>query len=255
VYDGSRHRLTPERATEIQEQLGADIAMVLDVCPGLPAEADVIRTAVTRTREWAARCRDAHHRRDQALFGIVQGGTDPDLRQAAARDIVGLGFDGYAVGGLSVGESRAEMLPALEAALSELPWGRTRYLMGVGDPVAIVEAVALGVDQFDCVLPTRLARHGTVLTAAGRLSLRRAENAADDSPLDPCCACSVCRRWSRAYLRHLLVVGEPAGGRLLTLHNLAWMVSFMDAIRAAISGGSLAALRDEVRAGWDTSVG
>ena len=250
TYDGSSHRLTPERAVQVQEQLGADIQMALDVCAPLPSPHEVLRDACERTLAWAARARDAHRRPDQALFGICQGGTDPDLRAESARRTVALGFDGYGIGGLSVGEPRAEMLPALEAAVAELPDDRPRYLMGVGDPLALVDGVARGVDQFDCVLPTRLGRHGTALTHGGRLSLRRADLAEDDGALDPACGCAVCRRWSRAYLRHLLMVDEPVAGRLLTLHNLAWILGLMDRIRDAVAAGTLAALRDEIAAVW-----
>jgi queuine tRNA-ribosyltransferase len=255
TYDGSAHRLTPEDAVEIQARLGADIQMVLDVCPPLPSPPEVVRTAVDRTAAWARRARSAHDRRraegsTQSLFGIVQGGVDPALRAEAAARTVEIGFDGYGIGGLSVGESRDEMLPALEAAVGALPADQPRYLMGVGDPVGLVEAVALGVDMFDCVLPTRLARHGTILTSAGRLHLRRAENADDAGPLDPACPCSVCGRWSRGYLRHLLQVGEPTAARLLTLHNLAWVLALVDRVRGAIETGGLAAVRAEVAATW-----
>jgi queuine tRNA-ribosyltransferase len=250
TYDGSLHRLTPERAVAIQEQLGADIQMVLDVCPGLPAPPEVVRTAVERTAAWAARARRAHRREGQAIFGIVQGGTDYALRAESARRTVELDFDGYGIGGLSVGEPRGQMLEALAAAVAELPPDRPRYLMGVGDPVGLVEAVALGVDQFDCVLPTRLARHGSVLTSAGRLHLRNAAFTHDEEPLDPSCPCPVCGRWSRAYLRHLLSVGEPSAARLLTLHNLAWLLAFVDRIGHAIRDGSLERLRSDTASNW-----
>jgi queuine tRNA-ribosyltransferase len=256
TYDGSTHRLTPERAVRLQQQLGADIQMVLDVCPALPATDDVLRVAVERTAAWAVRARDAMQpARDngstQALFGIVQGGVDPVLRKESARRTVEIGFDGYAIGGLSVGEHRDEMLASLDVTTAELPSDVPRYLMGVGDPVGIVEAVALGVDMFDCVLPTRLARHGTILTSGGRLNLRNAALARDASPLDTSCACPVCARWSRAYLRHLLRVHEPTAARLLTLHNVGWLLGLVDRTRAAIAEGSLATLRAEVAAAWD----
>ncbi|MHB8468060.1 MAG: tRNA guanosine(34) transglycosylase Tgt [Acidimicrobiales bacterium] len=251
TYDGSTHRFTPEAAVRVQERLGADIAMVLDVCPPLPAPREVVRLAAERTLAWATRARDAHGGGQQALFGIVQGGADPDLRGECARRTVALGFDGYGIGGLSVGESRAEMLLALAPVLEELPADRPRYLMGVGDPVGLVEAVALGVDQFDCVQPTRLGRHGTALTGAGRLHLKRAAYQVDGGPLDPDCGCPVCARWSRAYLRHLVMVGEPTAARLLTIHNLAWTFALMERIRAAIAEGSLDALRAEVAAVWE----
>jgi len=250
TYDGSSHRLTPEGAVAVQELLGADIQVALDVCPPLPSPPEVVRLAVDRTAAWARRAREAHHRPGQALFCVVQGGLDAGLRVESARRSVELGFDGYAVGGLSVGESRAEMLDALAVTVAELPPGQPRYLMGVGDPLGLVESVAMGVDMFDCVWPTRLARHGTVLTSDGRLHLRNAAYARDAGPLDPTCPCSVCARWSRAYLRHLLMVGERGAGRLITLHNLAWTLSVVTEARKAVMAGSYNALRDRMAATW-----
>jgi queuine tRNA-ribosyltransferase len=250
TYDGSRHRFTPEGAVATQELLGADIQMVLDVCPPLPSPDVVVRRAVDRTAAWAARARVAHRRDDQSLVGIVQGGTDPGLRAESARRTVALGFDGYGIGGFSVGEPRHEMLPALAATLGELPADRPRYLMGVGDPASLVEAVALGVDQFDCVLQTRLGRHGTALTATGRLSLRNAVHARSDEPIDPTCQCEVCRRHSRGYLRHLFQVGEPTALRLVSLHNLAWTFQLMDEMRAAIAAGTFEGVRRRVLEHW-----
>ena len=250
TYDGSTHRLTPEGALRVQEQLGADIAMVLDVCPPLPSPPAVLRLAVERTASWAGRSRRAHRREGQALFGIVQGGVDEALRAESAARTVEVGFDGYAVGGLSVGEGRVEMLAALAAAVAVLPEGAPRYLMGVGDALGLVDAVALGIDLFDCVLPTRLARHGTVLTADGRFHLRNAAYARDEGPLDATCPCVVCGRWSRAYLRHLLRVGDPGAARLLTVHNLAWTLALVARVRAAVRVGKLAEVRAEVAAAW-----
>ena len=249
VYDGSSHRLTPESAVATQELLGADIQMVLDVCPPLPSPPAVVELAARRTEAWAIRARHAHRRDDQSLFGIVQGGISESLRVSSAAACVEQDFDGYGIGGLSVGETRDEMLPALAAAISQLPADRPRDLMGVGDPVSIVEAVALGVDQFDCVLPTRLGRHGTALTSAGRVQLRAARYADEDGPVDPACPCPVCVRHSRGYLRHLFATGEPTASRLLTVHNVAWVLALMGAIRAAIADGSfaLAARRGAVR--------
>jgi queuine tRNA-ribosyltransferase len=255
IYDGARVRVTPESAVEAQGLIGSDIQMVLDVCATLPASADVLRTAVDRTAEWAERAR-RHHRRleakpeGQALFGIVQGGTDPVLRKESARRTVDLEFDGYAVGGLSVGEPRDAMIETLAATVPHLPPETPRYLMGVGDPVGLVEAVALGVDQFDCVAPTRMARHGTVLTAGGRLNLRNAVYAADDRPLDPSCPCATCSRYSRGYLRHLITVGEPTASRLVTLHNLAYLLALMGEIRAAIAENRLDELRRRTTEVW-----
>jgi queuine tRNA-ribosyltransferase len=250
TYDGSTHRLTPEGAVEVQAKLGADIQMVLDVCPPLPSPPDVLRQAVERTAAWAARASGVPRREGQALFGIVQGGVDEALRDESARRTVDIGFDGYGIGGLSVGESRAEMLPALAAAVAVLPADAPRYLMGVGDPAGLVEAIGLGVDLFDCVLPTRLARHGTVLTSTGRFNLRGGAYALDDGPLDPTCECAVCRRWSRAYLRHLLRVDEPTAPRLLTLHNVWWTLALMREAQAAVREGRFDSLRREVLAVW-----
>ena len=253
TYDGSTHRLTPELAVEVQQRIGADIQMVLDVCPPLPSPPDVIRRAVERTAAWAARAKAAHTGEaatTQALFGIVQGGVDEALRRESAARTAEIGFPGYGIGGFSVGEPRHEMLPALAAAIAALPPERPRYLMGVGDPVGLVEAIALGIDMFDCVLPTRLARHGSVLTANGRLQIRNAAYAADPAPLDDSCPCAVCGRYSRAYLRHLLQVGEPAALQLLTHHNLAWTLALIATTREAIAAGNLAQVRAVISAAY-----
>ncbi len=250
TYDGSLHRFTPEVAVHTQQLLGADIQMVLDVCPPLPSPPDVIRRAVERTAAWAARAKSAHQRTDQALFGIVQGGVDITLRSESAQRTVAIGFDGYGIGGLSVGETRAEMLPALAAALEHLPADRPRYLMGVGDPASLVEAVALGVDQFDCVMQTRIGRHGTALTAAGKLHVKNAQYAQADEPLDSECACEVCARHSRGYIRHLFQVGEPTGSRLVSLHNIAWTLQLMASMRAAIAAGTFDRLRSQLLTIW-----
>jgi queuine tRNA-ribosyltransferase len=250
VYDGSTHRFTPESAVAVQELLGADIQMVLDVCPPLPSPPQVIGLAVERTSAWAERARAAHCRDGQSLFGIVQGGTDEELRATSACRAVALDFDGYGIGGLSVGETRAEMLPALAAAIAHLPVDRPRYLMGVGDPASLVEAVAAGVDQFDCVMPTRLGRHGTALTSSGKVQVKAARHGSEDDPVDRDCSCPVCARHSRGYLRHLFSVGEPTASRLLTMHNVSWTLQLMDRMRAAIAVGAFAALRADVLAVW-----
>lgn len=250
TYDGSSHRFTPESAVEVQQLIGADIQMALDVCPPLPSPSTVIRTSVDRTAQWAQRARDAHARRDQSLFGIVQGGTDQLLRRESAERTVTLDFDGYGIGGLSVGETREEMLPALASALAVLPEDRPRYLMGVGDPASMVEAVNLGVDQFDCVMQTRLGRHGTALTSLGRVNLKRAEFISSDEPIDSLCKCSVCRRHSRGYLRHLFQVGEPTASRLVSVHNVAWTFALMDQMRTAITAGTFQELRRQIIAVW-----
>jgi queuine tRNA-ribosyltransferase len=250
TYDGTTHRFTPELAVETQQLLGADIQMVLDVCPPLPSPPDVIRLAVERTAAWAARARAHHTRGDQALFGIVQGGTSVALRADSARRTAALDFDGYGIGGLSVGETRDEMVPALAAALVHLPTDRPRYLMGVGDPAGMVEAVNLGVDQFDCVMQTRLGRHGTALTGGGRVNLKRQEFALVDEPIDPECVCAVCSRHSRGYLRHLFKVGEPTASRLVSLHNVAWTIRLLDDMRAAIEAGTFQELRRSIMSVW-----
>jgi queuine tRNA-ribosyltransferase len=250
TYDGSMHRFTPETAVDVQQRIGADIQMVLDVCTSLPATDADIRLALERTHAWAIRARAAHTRADQSLFGIVQGGIHEAMRRESALRTVDVGFDGYAIGGLSVGETRDEMLPALAAAIEHLPADRPRYLMGVGDPASIVEAVALGVDQFDCVLQTRLGRHGTALTSGGKLHVKNARFALDDSPLDPECPCWVCARHSRGYVRHLMQAGEPTASRLVSVHNIAWTLHLMDRIRAAITDGTFGALRREILAVW-----
>jgi queuine tRNA-ribosyltransferase len=250
VYDGSTHRFTPESAVATQELLGADIQMVLDVCPPLPSPVDVVRTAVERTSAWAKRARAAHRRDGQALFGIVQGGIDEVMRAEHAKRTAELDFDGYGIGGLSVGETRQQMLPALAAAIEHLPADRPRYLMGVGDPASLVEAIALGVDQFDCVMQTRLGRHGTALTATGKLQLKNAVHARSEEPIDAACGCEVCARHTRGYLRHLLQVGEPTASRLISIHNVAWTLDLMARCRAAIEAGGFDTLRNQVLAVW-----
>ncbi len=253
TYDGGTHRLTPESAVALQVAFGSDLQMVLDVCAPLPSDTDVLQRAVDRTAAWAARARRAfldHERPDLSQLGILQGGTDQALRAESAERTIDVGFDGYAIGGLSVGESRDAMLETLAATIPLLPDDQPRYLMGLGDPLGIVESVALGVDLFDCVIPTRHARHGTILSAEGRYNLKRAENATADVPLDHTCGCPVCARWSRAYLRHLLVVDEPTAPRLITIHNLWWTFRLVDEVRAAVAAGDLAPVRSRIAAAY-----
>ena len=250
TYDGSTHRFTPETAVKVQQRIGADIQMVLDVCTALPATDADVRLALERTAAWAVRARNSHTRSDQSLFGIVQGGTHEAMRAESAQRTVEIGFDGYAIGGLSVGETREEMLPALAAAVEHLPADRPRYLMGVGDPASIVEAVALGVDQFDCVLQTRLGRHGTALTSQGKLHVKNARHARDDAPLDDKCSCPVCARHSRGYIRHLMQAGEPTASRLVSMHNVSWTLQLMESIRASIAADTFGDLRAGILAVW-----
>jgi queuine tRNA-ribosyltransferase len=249
-YDGSWQRLGPEGAVVRQELLGADIQMVLDVCTELPAPREALVEAGERTLAWARRARQAHSRPGQLLFGIAQGGTETDLRAEYATRLVDIGFDGYGIGGLSVGETPEEMATALAAAVGALPADKPRYLMGVGDPASLMTAIGLGVDMFDCVLPTRLARHGTALTSMGRLAAKASRFATDGSPLDPGCYCPVCSRHSRAYIRHLFNVGEPSAGRLVSLHNLAWLSQLVHQARQAVVEGHFAQMARTVAEVW-----
>ncbi|MEX1093565.1 MAG: tRNA guanosine(34) transglycosylase Tgt [Acidimicrobiia bacterium] len=242
--DGNPVHLTPESAVRIQEDLGADIIMVLDVCVGLPAPAEVVKAEMERTLRWAERCLTAHQRPDQGLFGIIQGGVDPDLRVLSARETAQMDFPGFGIGGLSVGESSSERNLAVEAATSELPSDRPRYVMGLGDPEGLLDAVARGVDMFDCVLPTRHARHGKVMTASGDFNIRNQEFELDTAPLDTSCSCLTCASYSRAYLRHLFRMKEISAMRLLSIHNLSFLTNLMSDAREAISDGRFAAFHD-----------
>ena len=249
--DGSEHRFTPEKAIAIQQNLGADIIVCLDEC-AVPDDYDYNVEALARTHTWAERCKAAKTRGDQALFGIVQGGVFPDLREQSARFLTEVGFDGYAIGGLSVGETKEEMHGMLEVLDPLLPADQPRYLMGVGTPADLVECVARGVDMFDCVLPTRMARNGSALTRdpgpdpsrPGRINLRNARFADDPAPLEPGCTCYACAHFSRAYVRHLVKANEILGHHLLTLHNLHLMLTIAREIREAILEGRFQAYRE-----------
>jgi queuine tRNA-ribosyltransferase len=219
--------------------------MVLDECPAYLAPREAISAATERTTRWARRCRESHRRNDQWLFGIVQGGVHLDLRQRSARELTALDFDGYALGGLSVGEPRADLLRVLDGVTPALPADRPRYLMGVGTPEDILDAVARGVDLFDCVLPTRNARNGQLFTSHGRLSIRNARFREDPRPADPACGCYTCRTVSRAYLRHLHVAGEISAATLMTIHNLAYYLDTMRRIRQSIGSGRFEEFREE----------
>lgn len=246
VYDGSRHVFTPELAVRIQAELGADIIMAFDQCaPGTLARAE-IEAAVERTTRWAAACKAAHRREDQLLVGIVQGGVDEGLRRRSAAEIMGVGFDAYAIGGLSVGERGDEMLATVELMDDVLPADRLRYFMGIGDPVGMLEVVRRGVDVFDCVLPTRLARTGTAFSVEGRLNLRNARFAADLRPLDEACDCYACRTFTRAYVRHLVLQKEMLGAQLLSQHNLRVLIRLTEDARAAIRAGRFADFANHV---------
>ncbi len=241
--DGSPQHITPERSIEIQEALGADIIMAFDECVALPASPQLVREAVRRTSLWARRCLAAKRRTDQALFGIVQGGLDPDLRKQSADDLVAMGFDGYAVGGLSVGEEQSLRNETLAATVAHLPSDKPRYLMGVGLPDDLVEGVARGIDLFDCVVPSRHGRTGWLFTSFGRVRIRNAKYARDERPIDPSCACPVCTKYSRAYLHHLFLVKEMLGVRLNTIHNLYFYAGLMEQIRQAIASGTFSEFR------------
>jgi queuine tRNA-ribosyltransferase len=244
--DGSLLELTPERAVAIQEALGADIAMCLDHCPALPASKEDIAAAVGRTVRWAARCQAARSRSDQALYGILQGGAHADLRAECAEALTALGFDGYAVGGVSVGEDREQVRAALEVSTHRLPADRPRYLMGVGRPQDILDAVATGIDLFDCVLPTRNGRNATCLTDQGPVKLRNAAHRFDPRPVEPGCGCLACHNFSRAYLRHLFLAHEMLGPTLASIHNVAYLQRLTLRVREAITQGRFVQLRAEV---------
>lgn len=238
--DGTPHELTPERAMEIQELLDADITMVLDECTPFPATEPVARESMERSMRWAARCREAFTRRPgYGLFGIVQGSVYPDLRRRSAEALIGIGFDGYAVGGLAVGEGQQAMFEVLEATVPHLPTDRPRYLMGVGKPADIVGAVKRGIDMFDCVLPTRSGRTGQAFTRRATLNIFNARHRDDPRPLDPDCPCPTCADYSRAYLHHLFKAKEMLGPILLTRHNLHYYQQLMAGLREAVAAGRL----------------
>ena len=245
--DGSRHFMTPEKSIEIQNIIGSDIMMCFDECAPSDADYEYTRKSMEMTSRWAARCKDAHARPDeQALFGIVQGGMFEDLRARSARDLVAMDFPGYSIGGLSVGESKDTMFHLLDTTVPLLPKDKPRYLMGVGSVDALIEGVIRGVDMFDCVLQTRIARNGTAMTSQGRVVVRNAGYADDFSPLDPECDCPVCQNYSRAYIRHLIKCNEILGARLLTYHNLYFTLKLMEKVREAIRSDTLLDLKKDV---------
>jgi queuine tRNA-ribosyltransferase len=248
--DGSPIFLGPKESMEIQRTLGSDIAMVFDECPPHTADRDEVNRAVKRTLRWAAECKAQPRAEGQLVFGIVQGTHHADLRKKCAEALVEMDFDGYAIGGLSVGESLAEMVDAIGACIGELPKDQPRYLMGVGDPASLVEAVALGVDQFDCVLQTRVGRHGTALTSGGKVHMKNAQHTMSEEPLDALCHCWVCKTHTRGYLRHLTQVGEPSAARLLSIHNVAWTIQLMNSMKQAIEAGTFGEFRRQTLEVW-----
>ncbi|MGE5389563.1 MAG: tRNA guanosine(34) transglycosylase Tgt [Deltaproteobacteria bacterium] len=243
--DGSTHFLDPEKVMEIEQALGADIAMCFDECSPYPCSYEEAERAVIRTTKWAERCRKAHNADDQSLFGIVQGNVFPDLREKSTRELLEFDFPGYAIGGLSVGEPKADMYSILETTAALLPVEKPRYLMGVGEPEDLLAGVARGIDMFDCVLPTRLARHGTAYTSRGKLTVRNAGCARDFCPLDEDCTCQVCKNYSRAYIRHLIKSGEILALRLLTYHNIYFLTQLMENIRRAIAQDNLSSFANQ----------
>jgi queuine tRNA-ribosyltransferase len=247
--DGSTHRLTPARVMQIQANLGADIIMAFDECAD-PNVRDYIEKAMHRTHAWAERCVAAKRRDDQALFGIVQGGVFPDLRATSAQFIAGLDTPGIAVGGLSVGESKVEMYSMIDVVTAVLPEGKPRYLMGVGTPEDLIEGVRRGIDLFDCVLPTRLARHNAAFSPEGRLNLMNAGFSRDERPIDSSCDCYTCGTFTRAYLRHLIAAREFLAGTLLSIHNLRALIRLMEDIRAQITSGVFQANADSLLTTW-----
>lgn len=251
--DGRQTFLSPERSMEIQQALGADIAMVFDECLAFGTDKEAAARSVDRTARWEQRSKDAHTRADQSLFGIVQGGFWPDLRARSAKQITSIGFDGYAIGGLSVGEGHAIMCDVLDWTVPHLPADRARYLMGVGRPLDLVEGVARGIDMFDCVIATRHARGGVFYTSQGRLRITDKRFRVDMYPVDTSCSCYACANFTRAYIHHLFRVGEVLGSILATIHNLHWFSAFMADMRRSIVDGSFEAFRAHVHEVWPES--
>ncbi len=232
--DGTKLFLTPEKSIEIQNKLGSDIAMSFDECPPYPVTYDYMKNSVERTLRWAKRGKEAHKNEEQSLFGIVQGGEFEDLRKYSTIETVKMDFDGYSIGGTSVGEDKTTMYKMIDYAIKYLPEDKPRYLMGVGDPIDILEAVERGVDMMDCVLPTRIARHGNAFTKDGKLNIRNAKYKEDFTPIEADCDCYACKNFTKAYIRHLVIVDETLGGRLLSIHNIRFLIKLTEDIRKAI---------------------
>jgi queuine tRNA-ribosyltransferase len=243
--DGSALFLSPEKSMDIQQKLGADIAMCFDECPAYPSTYEYMKDSVERTLRWAKRCKDAHTRDDQSLFGIVQGGEYQDLRKHSALETVKLDFDGYAIGGTSVGEGKETMYNMIDYAIPYLPVDKPRYLMGVGEPLDILEGVERGIDMFDCVLPTRIARHGNAFSKTGKMNLRNLKYKEDFTPLNDDCDCYTCKNYTRSYIRHLLIADETLGGRLLSIHNIRFLIKLTEDIRENIKNDSFPRFKKE----------
>ena len=243
--DGSKHLFTPEKVMEIEEALGADIIMAFDECCPYPADYEYVKKSMERTTRWAVRCKEAHKTENQGLFGIIQGGFYKDLREQSAKDLISLDFPGYAIGGISVGEPKEEFLDILRYTTPLMPENKPRYLMGVGSPDYLIEASLAGIDMCDCVLPTRLARHGTALTSKGKLVIRNQNFARDWNKLDDECDCYTCKNYTRAYIRHLVKANEILGVRLLSIHNLRFLTKLMERVRIEIEHDNLLAFREE----------
>ena len=243
--DGKKHLFTPEKVMEIEEALGADIIMAFDECCPYPSTYDYTKKSMERTTRWAERCKIAHKTQNQGLFGIIQGGFYKDLREKSAKDLIDLDFPGYAIGGISVGEPKEEFLDILRFTAPLMPENKPRYLMGVGTPDYLIEASIAGIDMCDCVLPTRLARHGTAMTSKGKVVIRNNTYARDWTPLDEECDCYTCKNYTRAYLRHLIKTNEILGMRLLSLHNLRFLTKLMERVRIEIENDNLLGFRDE----------
>lgn len=243
--DGSKHLFTPEKVMEIEEALGADIAMCFDECCEFPSTYEYTKKSMERTTRWAKRCKEAHTREDQGLFGIIQGGFYKDLRRQSAKELIELDFPGYAIGGISVGEPKKEFLEILRFTSPLMPENKPRYLMGVGTPDYLIEAALSGIDMCDCVLPTRLARHGTALTSKGKVVIRNNNYSRDWGKLDDECDCYTCKNYTRAYLRHLVKTNEILGMRLISLHNLRFLTKLMERVRIEIENDNLIKFREE----------
>ncbi|MFW6022774.1 MAG: tRNA guanosine(34) transglycosylase Tgt [Halanaerobiaceae bacterium] len=241
--DGSKHFISPEISMEIQMDLGSDIVMAFDECPPYPAEYDYLARSLERTIRWARRSKSAMTNEKQALFGIIQGGVYEDLRRKSVQAMVEIGFPGYALGGLSVGEKNEQMLEVIEFTVKDMPDDKPRYLMGVGTPEDLIEGVMRGIDMFDCVMPTRIARHGAVFTSEGRLTVRNAKYKKDFTPLDHDCDCYVCKNFTRGYIRHLIKRNEILGARLTTYHNLYFLINLMEKLRNAITNDEFLTFR------------